>query len=91
MASQSIKSTYTLDVPTVNLLEDLARGWRVSKSAALRRAIREAAVRDASLAEEKLRALDELQRRLALDQTAATAWMQEVHRERLASTRRRLG
>ena len=91
MASHTIKSTYTLDVPTVTQLEDLAKCWRVSKSAALRRAIREAAARAAPLAEERLQALNELQRRLALDETSAATWIEDILKERLASTERRLG
>jgi len=43
MAPSMIKSTYTLDAETVRTLEGLARHWRVSKSEALRRAIRTAA------------------------------------------------
>ena len=35
-----IKVTYTLDVDSLRALEELARQWGVSKSEALRRAIR---------------------------------------------------
>src|SRR5437870_291443 len=40
MAITTIKSTYALDVATVRALEGLARRWNVSKSEALRRAVR---------------------------------------------------
>jgi Ribbon-helix-helix protein, copG family len=43
MATPTIKSTYTLDLDTVRALEDMARRLGVSKSEALRRAIRLAA------------------------------------------------
>ena len=43
MAITTIKSTYSLDVETVRMLESLARRWNVSKSEVLRRAIRSAA------------------------------------------------
>lgn len=46
MATTTIKATYSLDPDTVRLLERTARRWRVSKSEALRRAIRAAALAD---------------------------------------------
>ena len=45
MATPTIKSTYSLDVESVRALDDLARRWQVSKSEALRRAIRSEASR----------------------------------------------
>ena len=47
MATPTIKSTYSLDVESVRALDDLARRWQVSKSEALRRAIRRAEQRGA--------------------------------------------
>ncbi len=91
MTSQTIKSTYASDVETAALLKDLAKSWQVSKSAAIRRAIYEAAQRAAPIAQEKLKALDELQSRLALDEPAARAWCQDIASERHASTRKRIG
>ena len=62
MAITTIKSTYSLDVETVRTLESLARRWSVSKSEALRRAIRSAAAGEKSQrARDKLAALDKLQ------------------------------
>ena len=46
VAAQTMKTTYALDVETVRTLERVARRWGVSRSEALRRAIRVAA-RDA--------------------------------------------
>ena len=43
MAIMTIKSTYSLDVESVRVLEALAQRWDVSKSEVLRRAIRIAA------------------------------------------------
>ena len=82
MAIPTIKSTYSLDVETVQQLEGLAKHWNTSKSAALRRAIRTTARRTLLLSTESLDALDRLQRRLNLDQQTATEWENEVKRER---------
>src|SRR5207249_7015562 len=57
MALPMIKSTYTLDVATVRTLEALARRWKVSKSEALRRAIRSASGQTPPPAPEALAAL----------------------------------
>ncbi|HEY3204457.1 MAG TPA: ribbon-helix-helix protein, CopG family, partial [Thermoanaerobaculia bacterium] len=46
MATTTIRSTYALDVPSVKALEEIARSWKVSKSEALRRAIRLAAAQE---------------------------------------------
>ena len=67
MAVLSVKATYSLDPETVRNLEDMARRWGVSKSEALRRAIRSAAGTSAGAADPAIRALDALQRSLALD------------------------
>ncbi len=89
MATTTVKSTYSLDVETVRALERMALRWRVSKSEALRRAIRTAADRAAEQAPDGLVALDQLQRSLALDARAAERWEAEIRRERRASTQRR--
>jgi translation initiation factor 2B subunit (eIF-2B alpha/beta/delta family) len=85
MASTSIKSTYALDVETVRTLERMARSLKISKSEALRRAIREAA-RDLPTQDPAVVALDALQRRLRLTAAKAARWKQTVRRERLASS-----
>lgn len=82
MVSQTIKSTYTFDAQTKALLDDLTKLRCVSKSAALRRAIHEAAERAAPIAQEKL---------CALDETHVRTWCESIANERLASTRKRIG
>ena len=88
MATITVKSTYSLDVETVRQLEDLAKRWRTSKSAALRRAIRSAAKQARSDGNEALDALDRLQSLLALDQETAGLWADEVRQERRAAAKR---
>ena len=88
MATITVKSTYSLDVETVRQLEDLAKRWRTSKSAALRRAIRSAAKQVHSDGNEALDALDRLQSLLALDQETAGLWADEVRQERRAAAKR---
>jgi hypothetical protein len=89
MARTTIKATYALDVETARALEDLARRWGVSKSEALRRAIR-AAVRElAPAAPKALAALGALQRSLGLDRQDAARWAGRVRQERRASSSRR--
>ena len=90
MATQTIKTTYSLDVETVRQLEQMARRWNVSKSEALRRAIRAAAT-DGLPGEgsEAIGALDELQRSFGLDAEEAARWEKTARVERQASSRRR--
>lgn len=40
MGDTTIMATYSLDIETVRALDGMAKRWRVSKSEALRRAIR---------------------------------------------------
>ncbi len=82
MAITTIKSTYALDVPTVRALEEMARVWKVSKSEALRRAIRSAAERETGRAGDALGALESLQGALALTPTKARTWSARVRKER---------
>jgi predicted transcriptional regulator len=87
MASTSIKSTYSLDVQTVRQLEAMARRWNVSKSEALRRAIRTAAAQEPPEAD-ALKALDDLQASLSLTDEAASEWLDQVSSERRATGHR---
>ncbi len=87
MARTSIKSTYSLDLEAVETLETMAKRWRVSKSEALRRAIRLAAGHTVSGAAEALAALDQLQVSLRLDRDSAARWQNSVRKERSASSR----
>ena len=83
-----IRSTYALDVETVRVLERIAHRWRVSKSEALRRAIRAAGAQKPPAADDALRALDRLQRSLRLTPAKAKAWAVAVRSERKASAAR---
>jgi hypothetical protein len=86
MATTTIRSTYALDVESVKALERVARRWGVSKSEALRRAIRAAAGRGSR--HEALATLDELQRVAGLTQARARAWARRARAERRAASRR---
>ncbi len=91
MARTSVKATYALDVETVQLLDRVARLWEVSKSEALRRAIRSAAAAQARDNRQGLEALGRLQRALALTPAKATAWVGTVRDERRAGAPRIAG
>jgi hypothetical protein len=84
-----VKATYSLDVETVRKLKEIASQWGVSKSEALRRAIRWAAAEPSATGKEAIHALDALQRSLALDSGRVGAWAATAAKERKdASTRR---
>jgi Ribbon-helix-helix protein, copG family. len=89
MAIPTIKSTYSLDLETVQALEELARRWGVSKSEALRRAIRAAAGEERRNESDALKALDELQQSLILSPGKGRAWASHVRAERKAASARR--
>lgn len=89
MASTVIRTTYALDEETVRRLDGLARQWNVSKSEALRRAIR-AADAIAGSPDDRLKALDELQASMQLTRTRAQTWVRELREERRRSTTRRV-
>jgi hypothetical protein len=88
MASATVKTTYSLDIETVKALEALAKSWNVSKSEALRRAIRSASGQALSEEPEPLRALRELQKKLGLTIEAARRWERTTTLERRAYSRR---
>lgn len=85
MAIPKIKGTYTLDVETVRTIEELARNWGVSKSEALRRAVRGASLQSTS---SRLEALTQLQESLDLSPAKAGAWIRSVRSNRRASSER---
>ena len=85
MALPTVKTTYTVDVETKRALDRLAARWDVSKSEALRRAIRQAA--GASRVTDRLAALDALQLQARVSREAAAGWGVAVRAERKASTR----
>jgi len=84
MAITTIRSTYALDVETVRALERIAQRWQVSKSEALRRAIRAAASEQPATARKALDALDGLQQSLNLTPAKARAWTRQARAERRA-------
>lgn len=84
----TIRGTYALDVDTVRRLEDLAREWGVSKSEALRRAIRAAAEAGRQPAT-KLALLDRLQQTAGLSERQVEEWVGAVGTERRRSSVRR--
>jgi len=85
----TVKSTYALDVETVRALEEMARGWGVSKSEALRRAIRAARSEPTSGSPQALSALSALQGSLDLASPKAARWEKRVRAERRSAFRRR--
>lgn len=87
MATPKVKSTYSMDGETVRMLDGMARRWNVSKSEALRRAIREAAARDPA-ARSPLGALEEAQRSMHLTAKGAARWQGRVLKERRAASRK---
>ena len=90
MAIPKIKVTYSLDVDSVRALEELARQWGVSKSEALRRAIRKELHRQPKRVDAALRALDQLQASVRSKQIDLATWEQDVRFER-QSIGKRLG
>lgn len=89
MASITIKATYSLDVETVRRLEEMADRWKVSKSEALRRAIRAAAKDMPSEGNSRIAALDRLQDALGLSEEAADRWEKAAKDERRSASSRR--
>ena len=90
MALTKVKSTYSLDVNTVQLLDSMARGWGVSKSEALRRAIRLAASQKLSDVDVRVALFDRIQQQAGLTEQDAERWRKEVRKDRQASGRKRL-
>ena len=90
MAKMTIRSTYSLDVGTVQKLNRLAKHWKISKSGALRRAIDRMAAQALHNREDAVKALEELQRRVASAGIDVEEWAKDVERERRASSKRRL-
>jgi len=85
MALPTVKTTYTVDLETKDALDRLAARWEVSKSEALRRAIRQAA--GASRVTDRLAALDTLQRRARMSRDQASRWGDALRDERQATSR----
>jgi hypothetical protein len=77
MATPTVKTTYALDLETVQALANLARRWGVSKSEALRRVIR-AAAGGTNSQTDAIAALDDLQRSLRLTPAKARSWARKA-------------
>jgi hypothetical protein len=91
MATHTVKTAYSLDVETVRMLETMARRWNVSKSEALRRAIRVAAQQGSdNERRDALKALNRLQRSLNLGAEAANQWKQANVKRRQSVVKRAL-
>ena len=88
MAVTTIKSTYSLDVESIRVLEALAQRWHVSKSEVLRRAIRLAAREEEPGNATTLGALDRLQRSLRERKVDVAQWGRALKAERRAAARR---
>jgi Arc/MetJ-type ribon-helix-helix transcriptional regulator len=82
MAIPKIKATYSLDADTMRVLERVAKRWGISKSEALRRAVRALAATTGKSEPES--ALDELQAAAGVSSAQATRWVKEVRAERKA-------
>ena len=85
-----VKSTYALDAETLAALEEVARRWGVTKSEALRRAIRAAARGGQIMQSERVAAWEELRRLMALRPEAARAWQRRARAERRRSSEKHL-
>ena len=85
MAKMTIRSTYVLDAETMRQLEGLAEHWSISKLAALRRAIGEAARRAQLPNMEAIAALDRLHEHLVEKQVDLAQWERDIRKERKAS------
>lgn len=84
MADPRVKATYSLDVPTLKILERVAKRWGVSKSEALRRAIHASASLPGGV-DPRIDTLTELQTEAGLSTADADAWATSVSDERRAS------
>lgn len=80
MTVPNIKTTYTLDDESTHALATLARHWNVTESEALRRALLQAASGYGPVLspEERLAALDRLQKSLAERGVDFDAWAREA-------------
>jgi hypothetical protein len=85
MAIPKIKATYSLDEGTVRLLERVAERWGVSKSEALRRAIRSAAATE-RVEIPAIEKLNQIQKEIALTSSVAAAWARQARSERRAAS-----
>lgn len=88
MALPTVKSTYVLDLESIEALERLAREWQVSKSEVLRRVLKQAA---AGPAPDRVSLFRQLQESAGLSASRAERWVSAVRAERLAAEPRAVG
>lgn len=89
MAITTIKSTYSLDIESVRILESLAEHWDASKSEVIRRALRIALMTaDDTEGTVALDALTRLQNAVRDRGVDLTQWGRDVEAERAAAGRR---
>ena len=88
MATHMVKTTYALDLETIRSLEGLARRWNVSKSEALRRAIRATSIQTPTEGLTPTQALDRLQRTLKVTPRAAGRWAAAARAQRRERSRK---
>lgn len=72
------KSTYSLDPSTLANLNRLAHRWQVSKTEAVRRAVRQAAEGEPVSPEERIAALHELQKWAAEKKVDLKKWQKSI-------------
>jgi predicted transcriptional regulator len=89
MAIPTVKTTYTVDTETKRMLDELAARWQVSRSEALRRAIRQAA--GAAGVGDRLNALEALQQQVVMTAPAARRWQRMIRAERRTVTAKKGG
>ncbi|MGH9481547.1 MAG: ribbon-helix-helix protein, CopG family [Terriglobales bacterium] len=90
LASPTIRSTYALDPETVERLARLARRWNLSRSATLRRLIREAEAALPPEPDPRLAALRRLQALSRMTSQQRADWQRAIRLERRARDRKRL-
>jgi hypothetical protein len=77
------KATYSLDPETLEKLNRLSHRWQVSKTEALRRALHQAAAREATLsAAEKIALLHKLQKQFDAAEVDFDRWKRDTKRGR---------
>jgi hypothetical protein len=77
------KATYSLDPETLEKLNRLSHRWQVSKTEALRRALHQAAAREATLsAPQKMALLHKLQKQFAEAGVDFKRWKRDTRRGR---------
>jgi hypothetical protein len=72
------KSTFSLDLESLDRLNRLSRHWQVSKTEVLRRALARAERSDVPSAEERIAALRRLQRKLKAKGVDFGAWKKAI-------------